>query len=192
MGLEPTSGAWPPPVFKTGSSSGRMTSVHFLSLPPSPFILAHRSAGSVLYRQQLPRIIRSSGHRDSVQVRGEGLEPPSPGSKPGSLPLADPRISFQDRPRPLSSLIARRPSVDPMRELNRAPTAGWSSPAWKAGTFAAGAKGTRRRKRPPLAAVPRVELPGRQSLDRFRGGCHRQLACPSFDANELRPLICRR
>ncbi len=27
VGLEPTSGAWPPPVFKTGSSSGRMTSV---------------------------------------------------------------------------------------------------------------------------------------------------------------------
>ena len=27
VGLEPTSGIWPPPVFKTGSSSGRMTSV---------------------------------------------------------------------------------------------------------------------------------------------------------------------
>ena len=27
VGLEPTSGCWPPPVFKTGSSSGRMTSV---------------------------------------------------------------------------------------------------------------------------------------------------------------------
>ena len=27
MGLEPTSGSAPPPVFKTGSSSGRMTSV---------------------------------------------------------------------------------------------------------------------------------------------------------------------
>ena len=29
VGLEPTSGSWPPPVFKTGSSSGRMTSVRF-------------------------------------------------------------------------------------------------------------------------------------------------------------------
>ena len=27
VGLEPTSGVWPPPVFKTGSSSGRMASV---------------------------------------------------------------------------------------------------------------------------------------------------------------------
>ena len=27
VGLDPTSGCWPPPVFKTGSSSGRMTSV---------------------------------------------------------------------------------------------------------------------------------------------------------------------
>ncbi len=27
VGLEPTSGCWPPPVFKTGSSSGRMTSI---------------------------------------------------------------------------------------------------------------------------------------------------------------------
>ena len=33
-------------------------------------------------------------HRDtavSLQVRGGGVEPPSPGSRPGSLPLADPR-----------------------------------------------------------------------------------------------------
>ena len=27
VGLEPTSGCWPPPVFKTGPSSGRMTSI---------------------------------------------------------------------------------------------------------------------------------------------------------------------
>ena len=30
-------------------------------------------------------------HGGRAEVRGEGLEPPSPGSKPGSLPLADPR-----------------------------------------------------------------------------------------------------
>jgi hypothetical protein len=43
------------------------------------------------YQQQLPRIMRSSDTAITTEVRGEGFEPPSPGSKPGSLPLADPR-----------------------------------------------------------------------------------------------------
>jgi hypothetical protein len=73
-------------------------------LPPSP-LLPRSSLGGLrlLYRQQLPRInhVRAA--------RGEGIEPSSPGSRPGSLPLADPRIV-----------------ESALRELNRAPTEGWS------------------------------------------------------------------
>ena len=56
---------------------------------------------------------RSSGDIASRRVRGEGFEPPSPGSKPGGLPLADPRSSECPA------------GVEP------------ASPAWKAGTSAA-------------------------------------------------------
>lgn len=90
----------------------------------------------------------------TVSVRGGRLERPSPGSKPGSLPLADPRISFTNQWTECPA------GVEP------------ALPAWKAGTFAA-------RPRAQKAEGGRVELPRRQSLDRFRGGCHRPLACPS-------------
>jgi hypothetical protein len=69
------------PVFETGSSSGRMTSVCLVAgagIEPTP----ERSE-----RPVLPLDDPASG----TKVRGAGLEPASPGSKPGSLPLADPR-----------------------------------------------------------------------------------------------------
>jgi hypothetical protein len=72
----------------------------------------------------------------ATEVRGEGLEPPSPGSKPGSLPLADPR-----------SINAECPA---RVEL--------ASPAWKAGAFAARPRahqGGRRESRTPKAFVAR-------------------------------------
>ena len=110
----------------------------------------------------------SSFLRDTVwsrQVRGEGIEPPLSGSKPGGLPLADPRECHDQR-------FASVPGVEP------------TSPAWKAGTFAArprahqGGRGGSR----TLKAV---------TLDRFRGGCHRRLACPSvklrWQESNLRP-----
>src|SRR5579859_6395983 len=63
-----------------------------MALPPSPFILANRSAGSVaLPTATAPDHVVSADTLGRVQVRGGGLEPPSPGSKSGSLPLADPR-----------------------------------------------------------------------------------------------------
>ena len=99
-----------PPVFKTGSSSGRMTSVELRGLESN-----QRPPGSE------PGVATSSNHpavlftiRDSPwakKVRGGGFEPPSPASKAGSLPLADPRECPA--------------GVEP------------TSPAWKAGTFAA-------------------------------------------------------
>ena len=87
----------PPPVFGTGSSSGRMPSVfHKLrgleSNQRPPHFRARRH-----YQQQLPRIVWNQRHVVCVAVRvsarGGGVEPPSPGSKPGGLPLADPRSS---------------------------------------------------------------------------------------------------
>ena len=60
VGLEPTSGASPPPVFKTGSSSGRMTSVLSLKSSGSWNRTNDRRGGSWFrarrhYQQQLPR-----------------------------------------------------------------------------------------------------------------------------------------
>jgi hypothetical protein len=89
VGLEPTT-AKPRPVFKTGSSSGRMTSVHSIKLrglesnqrPPG-------SEPGVTTSSNYPELLL--GHRWCGKARGEGIEPPSPGSKPGSVPLAHPR-----------------------------------------------------------------------------------------------------
>ena len=83
------------------------------------------------YRQQLPRIGVVREKRHVAQVRGGRLERPSPGSKPGSLPLADPRECPA--------------GVEP------------ASPAWKAGTSAARprAQSGRRGSRTPKASSAR-------------------------------------
>ncbi len=95
MGLEPTSGAMPPPVFKTGSSSGRMTSIarHFQNSGSWNRTNASWFRARRRYQQRLPRSKTVFRTTASQKVRGEGFEPPQPGSKPGGLPLADPRIS---------------------------------------------------------------------------------------------------
>ena len=125
VGLEPTSGHDPPPVFKTGSSSGRMTSVFFTTpdagrdktgcgqldcgeiLPVAKVLsLSRPSCGgwnrtndllgqsqALLPAATTPQSCQPSETHIGQKVRGEGFEPPSPGSKAGSLPLADPRSS---------------------------------------------------------------------------------------------------
>lgn len=194
VGLEPTSGAWPPPVFKTGSSSSRMTSDHFCVLSARGHVLTqeffvdlrqvlirnphdaqesfgcnrhgqvrnseqpdtvgkldNHSSLSVLslevcgmhfkevVHQMISPFERIRKHVDGdsndphlnpleasplhwhysqlekstvrplnrlnlranlaeepivLRTRGDGFEPPQPGSKPGGLPLADPRICW--------------------------------------------------------------------------------------------------
>ena len=145
----------PSPVFKTGSSSGRMTSVHSIKLrglesnqrPPG-------SEPGVTTSSNYPGIRR--GYRSRVQARGEGIEPPSPGSKPGSVPLAHPRscrVPCGNRTR-LSSLE------------------GWCLSRSAKGTCRQGG----RRGSRTLKAVKLVPV---------RAGCHRHLACPSV-ASRLR------
>ena len=89
------------PVFETGSSSGRMTSVCKLRGLESN---QHQNVQSA-------SVLPLDDPASISKVRGAGLEPASPGSKPGSLPLADPRECPA--------------GIEP------------ASPAWKAGTFAA-------------------------------------------------------
>ena len=114
------------------------------------------SEPGVTYQQQLPRITFVNTPRHCL-VRGEGFEPPSPGSKPGSLPLADPRSRLKECP----------VGVEP------------TSPAWKAGTSAARprARSGRRGSRTLKAGYPRSGW-----LDCFQNSCHRPLACPSENA----------
>ena len=72
--------------------------------------------------------------RDREKVRGGGFEPPSPGSKAGSLPLADPREcpagvgpacpawkagAFAARPRARCSFAAEGEGVEPSRLIAR-------------------------------------------------------------------------
>ena len=124
VGLEPTSGSWRTPVFETGPSSGRMTSVIDLVQVAGAGIEPAASWFRVRrhYQQQLPRSVFCPliNERPSVKtVRGEGFEPSSPASKAGSLPLADPRA------RRFKFLTKCPAGVEP------------ASPAWKAGTSAA-------------------------------------------------------
>ena len=81
--------AKPSPVFKTGSSSGRMASVKFRGLESN-----QRTPGSgpgVTTNSNCPGSLYCRDTARRLQVRGEGVEPPSSGSRPESLPLADPR-----------------------------------------------------------------------------------------------------
>jgi hypothetical protein len=79
---------------------GRMGQRSSFLLPPSSFrsvpgVGIEPTASWVRakrhYQQQLPRSRLNHDNASLLQVRGEGVEPSSPGSKPGSLPLADPR-----------------------------------------------------------------------------------------------------
>jgi hypothetical protein len=77
-------------------------------LRPSSSLIARRP--SLLYQQQLPRSVFISLENDAPnKVRGEGLEPSSPASKAGSLPLADPR----------ASLLSALRELNPPRRLGR-------------------------------------------------------------------------
>jgi hypothetical protein len=106
------------------------------------------------YQQQLPRSKSAkSRQRRRHQVRGEGVEPSSPGSKPGSLPLADPR-----------SHSPRVPCGNRTRLIS---LEGWCLCRSAKGAFI---QGGRRGSRTLKAFLV---------LDGFRDGCHRQLACPS-------------
>jgi hypothetical protein len=63
-----------------------------------------RVQGPMSYQLDYPG---SYGHISVIRVRGEGVEPSSPGSKPGSLPLADPRDLAEGERVELSRLIAQ-------------------------------------------------------------------------------------
>ena len=82
------------PVFGTGSSSSRMTSVNQPLAVPGVGIEPTATCFRDRYRvpaATTPEQTQESRQPSQHQVRGEGVEPSSPGSKPGSLPLADPR-----------------------------------------------------------------------------------------------------
>ena len=153
--------------------SGRMTSVVWRRLNNSG---GWNRTNDLLVQSQasLPTATTpelSSRFRTAVtsvgEIRGEGLEPPSPGSKPGSLPLADPEDPRYDPTRRKCP-----PGVEPA----------W--PAWKAGAFAARPRARlqsgRRGSRTLKASY------SRRWLDCFRDSCHRQLACPSVSLQRLR------
>ena len=71
MGLEPTSGFGPPPVFKTGSSSGRMTSV--LSKLRELDLNQHDDVQSVAsYRWMIPHWLSLETRMVSIEFGEEG------------------------------------------------------------------------------------------------------------------------
>ena len=91
VGLEPTSGMFPPPVFKTGSSSSRMTSVNNAAgvgiepTPPGsePSIATSSDYPAIGVRQMTRPRLRCS------QIAGAGIEPAPPGSKPSIAANSD-------------------------------------------------------------------------------------------------------
>ena len=105
-----------------------------------------------------PAVCLHSRFTNRRKVRGEGFEPPSPVSKAGSLPLADPRECPA--------------GVEP------------AFPAWKAGAFAARPRAHSSLTKFIFRKInskrkERESNPQGSSLDGFRNRCHRQLACPS-------------
>src|SRR5262249_37835650 len=117
----------------------------------------------------------------------EGVEPPLPGSEPGGLPLTDPRVvlcfghsSFSKvrgegvEPSRAASKTAGLPLADP-RECPAGVEPAF--PGWEPGAW---------------AARPRAQVSGKRGsrtlkalrLGRFRGGCHRQLACLPVSVSE--------
>ena len=132
VGLEPTSGFHPPPVFKTGSSSGRMTSSSCGGWNRTNALLGQSQA--LRTSSNCPAVCFHFRFKSRKKVRGEGIEPPSPGSKTGSLPLADPREcpagvgpafpawkagAFAARPRARCSFAAEGEGVEPSRLIAR-------------------------------------------------------------------------
>ena len=84
MGLEPTSGQHPPPVFKTGSSSGRMTSV--VKLRELESNQRHRvQSPASLPAATIPQWMSVEGHvscGEVHQLRGQESNLRTRGSKP--------------------------------------------------------------------------------------------------------------
>ena len=124
-------------------------------------------------------LIRPDAFR--LQAAGAGIEPTSRRSERPVLPLDDPAIvvlaSSGGRNRTYGLLVQSQASLPTATtpECGECPAGVEpASPGWKPGTSAArprAREGGRRGSR-TLKAV---------TLDRFRGGCHRQLACPSVD-----------
>ncbi len=91
VGLEPTSGSTPPPVFKTGSSSSRMTSVRQIAgvgIEPTP----PGSEPSIATSSDYPAMnVRRMTRRSAKvrKVRGAGFEPADSASKAGSARKRD-------------------------------------------------------------------------------------------------------
>ena len=85
----PQAASVPPPAFQAGSSAVRMASVVKLRGLESN---QHRDVQSVpSCHWKTPQCLSFPDMSRPSEVRGEGIEPPSPGSKPGGLPLTDPR-----------------------------------------------------------------------------------------------------
>ena len=167
VGLEPTSGPRPPPVFKTGPSSGRMASVR-----------ASTEFRGLESNQRPPRSERGVTTTSNCPgVREGGFEPPPPDSKSGSLPVSRfPRAPCGSRTR-LSDLGSPRLTARPgthqrslrVRDRGVEPR----SPGWKPGVVPLDqSRGLIRRKE-------RESNPQGSSLARFRAGCRRPSACPS-------------
>ena len=91
VGLEPTSGKFPPPVFKTGSSSSRMTSVNNaagVGIEPTPPGSEPSIATSSDYPARVVHRVTRSQLRSS-RIAGAGIEPAPPGSKPSIAANSD-------------------------------------------------------------------------------------------------------
>ena len=164
VGLEPTSGPTPPPVFKTGPSSGRMTSVrlnrvpgagiepaasafrarrHYLAATPQS-TLPPRSCGKE--ESNLHRLIQSQGAyrlADPRESAPRESNPPGRLGSPAPLPLGQGRIndssSCGGRNRTCVRAVNSRLPV-PARDSTAISQSGWPdsnrrSPAPEAGGF---------------------------------------------------------
>jgi hypothetical protein len=92
VGLEPTNEMFPPPVFKTGSSSSRMTSVNFPLRELESNQRFRVQGPASLPAATIPQFLCVEGHERrfaSSRIAGAGIEPAPPGSKPSIAANSD-------------------------------------------------------------------------------------------------------
>ena len=171
-----------PPVFKTGSSSGRMTSVCKLrelesnQRPPGsePGVTTNSNyPASFMFKTLDVRTVR-------VKLRGQESNLRTRGSKPGistdrnypAIKQPEGRAGLEPTPWYLTGTCS---AAELPTQISECPAGVEpASPGWKPGAFAA---------RPRAHVVKRKgresNPQGSSKLVPVRAGCHRQLACPS-------------
>ena len=192
----PTGNRTRPVKFRKGRFAGPASSCWTMS----PFFSGSR--GTRTHKRDSPAtcfqdrlLIRPDDFRE---VAGVGIEPTTSWvrarrcyqQQPPRSVVSNQRLAFSEKVRGGGfepSLTASKAGGLPLADPRECPVGVEPTfPAWKAGAFAA-----RPRAHELSRRKERESNPQGSSLDRFRNGCHRQLACPSVKLRRQESNLCQ-